>query len=171
MNALERLQQRLATRFPEASIAIDRAETETGSWFLDVTLQGHLVVVEWRPDRGLGISTPSDDDFGSKPDEVYESEDAARDRVVELLLGQIRTVPDLRLQKIRESCRLSQADVAQRLRINQGAVSRLERRRDMRIGTLRNLISAMGGELELLAQFPDRTVRIQIDDLLNPETP
>lgn len=169
MNSLEHLRMRLAARFPGASLKIDKPETETGSWWLDAELQGHLVVVEWRPDRGFGISTPTRDDFGAKPDEVYECEDAARDRVVELLLGQIRTVPGLPLQKIRESQRLSQNEIAQRLSINQGAVSRLERRNDMRIGTLRNLISAMGGELELLAQFPDRTVRIHIEELLNRE--
>jgi DNA-binding transcriptional regulator YiaG len=170
MNALERLQGRLAARFPDAVLAIDRPATETGSWWLDARLQGHLVVVEWRPERGFGISTPSKDDYGSKPHEVFEVADSAYDRLVELLLSQTRTIPDQPLRKIRESRRLSQVELARRLRINQGALSRLERRTDMRLGTLRNLISAMGGELELLAQFPDRTVRIQIDELLERES-
>ena len=100
---------------------------------------------------------------------MFDSEDAAHGRLVELLLSQTRTVPDQPLRMIRESRKLSQVELARRLRINQGALSRLERRTDMRLGTLRNLISAMGGELELLAQFPDRTVRIQIDELLERE--
>jgi DNA-binding transcriptional regulator YiaG len=169
MNDLEQLRGRLANRFPDASLAIDVPDADTGTWFLDAGLQGHLVVVQWRDDRGFGITTPTRDDFGSKPHELYDCADAAYKRVVELLLSQTRTIPGLSLPKIRESCGLSQADIAQRLRINQGAVSRMERRGDMRLGTLRNLISAMGGELQLLARFPDHTVEIQIDQLLNGE--
>lgn len=167
MNDLERLVKCLTARFPAASLAIDRPAVESGGWFLDATLQGHLVVVEWRTDRGFGVSTPSEDDYGAKPDEVYGTVTAAYDRVVELLLSQTGTVPGLTLQQIRDSRRLSQTEIAQRLQINQGAVSRMERRGDMRLGTLRNLIAAMGGELQLLARFPDHTVEIQIDQLLN----
>lgn len=166
MNDLERLRGRLAERFPDASLAIDKPAIETGGWFLDAELQGHLVVVEWRADRGFGVSTPSEDDFGTKPDEVYPGCEAAYKRVVELLLSQTRTIPGLSLPRIRESLGLSQSEIAQRLRINQGAVSRLERRGDMRVGTLRNLIAAMGGNLKLTAEFPDRCVDIQIDQLL-----
>lgn len=166
MNDLDRLRERLAERFPHASMVIDRPKAETGSWFLDAGLQSHLVVVEWRADRGFGISTPSEDDFGAKPDEVYECADAAYKRVVDLLLSRTRTVPGLSLPRIRESRGLSQNEIAQRLQINQGAVSRLERRGDMRVGTLRNLIAAMGGNLKLIAEFPDRCVDIQIDQLL-----
>jgi DNA-binding transcriptional regulator YiaG len=167
MNDLEQLRDRLANRFPNASLAIDAPDVDTATWFLDAELQGHLVVVQWRVDRGFGISTPARDDFGAKPHELYESLEAAYDRVVELLLSQTRTIPGLSLPRIRESRGLSQTDIAQRLRINQGAVSRLERRGDMLVGTLRNLISAMGGRLKLIAEFPDRCVDIQIDQLLN----
>lgn len=167
MNEVDRLKECLAARFPTASVTIDPPDVESGGWFLDATLEGHLVVVEWRADRGFGVSTPSKDDYGVKPDEVYQTAEAAYNRIVELLLSQTTTVPGLTLQQIRDSCQLSQAELAQKLRINQGAVSRLERRSDMRIRTLRNLISAMGGELKLLAEFPDRTVCIQVDQLLN----
>jgi DNA-binding XRE family transcriptional regulator len=167
MNELECLKERLAARFPTASLTIDRPGVASGGWFLDATLQSHLVVVEWRADRGFGVSTPSEDDYGAKPDEVYGTADAAYNRIVELLLSQTNTVPGLTLQQIRDSRQLSQAELAQKLKINQGAVSRLERRSDMRLRTLRNLISAMGGELQLLARFPDRTVEIQVDQFLN----
>ena len=167
MNELEHLKERVAARFPTACVSVDRPDAESAGWFLDATLQGHLVVVERRSDRGFGISTPSEDDFGTKPDEVYETAEAAYDRVVELLLSQTRTIPGLTLPKLREQRGLSQTELAQRLQINQGAVSRLERRGDMLVGTLRNLVSAMGGRLKLIAEFPDRCVDIQIDQLLN----
>jgi len=169
MNDLEHLKERLAVRFPDATLTIDKAETATGSWWLDAELLGHAVVIEWRADRGFGVSTPTPDDYGSKPHEVYETADAAYCRVVDLLLSQTWTVPGLTLQQIRDSRHLSQAEIASRLRINQGAVSRMERRSDMRLGTLRTLISAMGGELQLLARFPDRTVEIQVDQLLSDD--
>ncbi|HEX2079540.1 MAG TPA: XRE family transcriptional regulator [Longimicrobium sp.] len=166
-NDLEQLKERLEARFPDASLTMDRPESETGTWWLDARVQGHLVVIQWRPDRGYGISTPTRDDYGSKPHELYDCADAAYKRAVDLLLSQTRTVPGLSLQKIRESRGLSQVAVAQKLQINQGALSRLERRTDMRLRTLRNLISAMGGELQLFAEFPNHTVRIQIDQLLS----
>jgi hypothetical protein len=171
MNGLEQLEERLRVRFPDASFTIDCPELEAGTWFLDARLHGYLVVVQWRGDRGFGVSTPTRDDFGTKPHELYECLDAAYDRVVELLLSRTPTIPGLTLPKLRELRGLSQTDVAQRLRINQGAVSRLERRGDMLVGTLRNLVSAMGGQLKLIAEFPDRCVDIQIDQLLGREAP
>lgn len=171
MNDLEQLRERLANRFSSASLTIDRPQLDTGTWFLDAELQGHVVVVQWRADRGFGVSTPSRDDFGSKPDELYDGADAAYDRVVQLLLSQTPTIPGLTLPGVREALGFSQTDVAQRLQINQGAVSRLERRGDMLVGTLRNLVTAMGGQLKLIAEFPDRRVDIKIDQLLNGDAP
>jgi hypothetical protein len=171
MNDLQQLRQRLADQLPSASLGIDAPGLDTGTWFLDAELQGHLVVVQWRGDRGFGVSTPTRDDFSAKPHELYECLDAAYERVVELLLSQTRTIPGLTLPKLRELRGLSQTDIAQRLQINQGAVSRLERRDDMLVGTLRNLISAMGGRLKLIAEFPDRCVDIQIDQLLDGGAP
>ncbi|HEX6040207.1 XRE family transcriptional regulator [Longimicrobium sp.] len=165
MNALECLRERLGTRFPDAELSIDKAETDTGSWFLDATLQEYMLVVEWRPDRGFGISTPSPDDYGAKPDEVYVELNAAYERIKALLLSQTPTKPPVRatLPELREAQKLSQAELANRLSINQGACSRMERRNDMLVGTLRNVVAAMGGELRLVAEFPDRTVYIDLD--------
>ncbi len=46
------------------------------------------------------------------------------------------------------------------LNVNQAAVSKLERRTDMYVSTLREFVRAMGGELEITARFPEGTVRI-----------
>lgn len=165
MNDLEQLTARLAERFPEASLTIDRPAGEAGAWWLDARVQGHLVVVQWQADRGFGVSTPTRDDYGSKPHELYGCTEAAYKRVVELLLSQTRTVPFRSLPRIRASRRLSQAELANRLSINQGACSRMERRSDMLIGTLRNVIAAMGGELHLVARFPDETVYIDLESV------
>jgi DNA-binding XRE family transcriptional regulator len=65
------------------------------------------------------------------------------------------------LREIRKARRRSQAKVAKKLHINQAAVSKVERRTDMYVSTLRSFIEAMGGTLEIIAQFPgSRPVRI-----------
>jgi hypothetical protein len=167
MTEIESLRTRLLRRFPEAIAEIDPPATTTGSWFLDVVLQGHTVVIEWSRERGFGLATPSEADYGTGPDEVYPELNDAYSRVVELLVGQLRTSPPtLPLPRIRETQRLSQVELAKRLGINQGGLSRLERRTDMLVGTLSKLIAAMGGELEMYARFPDRLIRISAEDLL-----
>lgn len=64
------------------------------------------------------------------------------------------------LDELRKDLRISQEQLAERLQRAQGNVSRSLRRTDMRVSTLRQVIEAMGGELELVAHFPDRDVRI-----------
>lgn len=64
------------------------------------------------------------------------------------------------LQELRQAKALSQVDLAERLNVKQAAVSKLERRDDMYVSTLREYIRAMGGDLEIIARFPDGDVRI-----------
>lgn len=64
------------------------------------------------------------------------------------------------LQELRHARHLSQEQLATVLHVQQGSISKLERRTDMYISTLRNFIRAMGGELEINAVFPDGTVSI-----------
>jgi DNA-binding XRE family transcriptional regulator len=63
---------------------------------------------------------------------------------------------EMSLAQLREACMRSQVQLAEKLGIQQAAVSRLERRTDMYISTLRHLIASMGGTLRIVAQFPDR---------------
>lgn len=58
------------------------------------------------------------------------------------------------LRDIRKARKRSQTKVAKTLKINQAAVSKLERRTDMYVSTLRSYVEAMGGELEIIARFP-----------------
>jgi len=60
------------------------------------------------------------------------------------------------LQEIRKARELTQKDVAKKLKISQDGVSRLEQRTDVMLSTLRKYVEAMGGRLNLVAQFPDR---------------
>jgi DNA-binding XRE family transcriptional regulator len=73
------------------------------------------------------------------------------------------------LAELREAQDLTQAQLAERLGIDQGAVSKIERRTDMYLSTLRNVIQAMGGQLELTALFP--TGRVQVLTFRNANRP
>ena len=66
----------------------------------------------------------------------------------------IRTEATLR--SLREAQNLTQTSIAEILKIRQEQVSRLEQRSDMFISTLRKFIRAMGGELYLIADFPEK---------------
>lgn len=66
----------------------------------------------------------------------------------------------LRLADLRRARKLTQAEMAERLDIRQVSVSRLEARADVRVSTLRSVVEAMGGELDVIARFPDGTYRL-----------
>jgi hypothetical protein len=67
---------------------------------------------------------------------------------------------DMPLNELRAARNLTQEHLAAILRIKQSNVSKMERRTDMYIGTLAKFIEAMGGQLEIRANFPDGSVRI-----------
>lgn len=68
---------------------------------------------------------------------------------------------EMPLNELRAARQLTQESLAKSLGINQAAVSKMERRTDMYISTLREFVVAMGGELEITARFPDGAIRIQ----------
>jgi DNA-binding transcriptional regulator YiaG len=73
---------------------------------------------------------------------------------------------ELTLRELRNALELTQAQVGEALGIGQEHVSRLEQRSDMLLSTLANTVKAMGGELSLVVQFPDRPpVNLTIDRL------
>ena len=73
------------------------------------------------------------------------------------------------LRQLRRARECSQAEVGKMLRINLAAVSKLERRADIDLSSLREYIEAMGGTLEIVARFPDQAVRIMRFEALDSE--
>jgi DNA-binding XRE family transcriptional regulator len=67
---------------------------------------------------------------------------------------------DLPLQELRHARELTQATLAETMDCGQDEISKLERRADMLVSTLRRYVEAMGGSLEIVATFPDGEVRI-----------
>jgi ribosome-binding protein aMBF1 (putative translation factor) len=66
-----------------------------------------------------------------------------------------REVAEMPLRELRRARELSQARLAETLEMTQSEVSKIERRTDLYLSTLRSYIEAMGGELEIIARFPD----------------
>lgn len=70
---------------------------------------------------------------------------------------------ELELRELRKALNVTQQQLAERLGVEQSSVSRAERRRDLLVSTLRSIVEAMGGELEVRARFPDAEVSIQFE--------
>lgn len=67
---------------------------------------------------------------------------------------------EMPLQELRQARSMSQERLAEVLDTKQANISRIERRADMYVSTLRSYIEAMGGELNIVAKFPDGQVQI-----------
>ena len=94
-----------------------------------------------------------------------------RDRIDAMTKDMLAEMP---LHELRRARQLSQEQLADVLDIKQGSVSKLERRTDLYISTLRRYVEAMGGELTLQARFPEGSVTItqlgQIEESDNEPT-
>ena len=79
---------------------------------------------------------------------------------------------EMSLRDLRKARQLTQQRMAELLGIGQDGISRIEKRSDLLISTLRNYVARMGGELELVARFPDRPP-VLLQDLaeLSPRRP
>lgn len=64
------------------------------------------------------------------------------------------------LQELRQTRHLTQQELANILNVNQAALSKMENQTDMRVSTLRKLLAAMGGNLKIIAEFPEGEVVI-----------
>jgi DNA-binding XRE family transcriptional regulator len=72
-----------------------------------------------------------------------------------------RAIKDaLRLGELRSELGVTQVEMARQLDVTQANVSRIEHEEDLYLSTLRSYVEALGGELELRAVFPDRTVQL-----------
>ena len=65
------------------------------------------------------------------------------------------------LRAVREIAGKTQTEAAKLLETTQSELSRLERRDDYKLSTLRRFVEAMGGELEIVARIGKRTVRLR----------
>lgn len=82
-----------------------------------------------------------------------ERREKIEDKAQAMLIG-------MALQELRQARQLTQQDLANVLNVNQAALSKMENQADMRVSTLRKLLLAMGGNLKIIAEFPEGEVVI-----------
>jgi transcriptional regulator with XRE-family HTH domain len=71
-----------------------------------------------------------------------------------------KAIQEMALDELRSARQLTQSELADVLKVDQGSISKLERRTDMYISTLRRYVEAMGGSLQIRAVFPEGEVQI-----------
>jgi DNA-binding XRE family transcriptional regulator len=82
---------------------------------------------------------------------------AAQARASEMTKVMLAEMP---LTELRKARGLTQATLASLLHVEQPSIAKMEKRTDMYLSTLRNLVQAMGGDLVVTAKFPEGEVRI-----------
>jgi len=72
------------------------------------------------------------------------------------------SLEEIRLYELRHAEAVSQAELAGRLEVTQGAISKFEHSDDVRVSTLRQYLDALGARLELMAVFDDEERRVPL---------
>jgi DNA-directed RNA polymerase specialized sigma subunit len=88
-------------------------------------------------------------------DDIIRKLKPAQRKKVEARAAQL-VAEEMTLRELRHARKLTQVRIAKTLGITQDSVSRLEKRSDLLLSTLRKTVKAMGGKLSLVAEFPDR---------------
>ncbi|MFN0077204.1 MAG: helix-turn-helix domain-containing protein [Prosthecobacter sp.] len=151
----------LETMHPSLSVVFEKGGDKTGDWWLDVGHRSGSFTVHWEPKTGFGLHPASDEAvFGELPPERYADTAMVLRRVEQLVDdGQVGVVG---LRDLREVQGLSQAELANRLGIQQAAVSKVERRQDLHLDTLSAIVKALGGTLEMKVRFPGGEVPLRM---------
>jgi len=147
---------------PNARVDVDKPRNPDGEWMLDIASGRFRTTVAWRPSLGFGFFTSEEQGIGDRPDEIYRKAEDAYTRLCQLMerAESKSSLSSMLLGELRQLVGTPQTELAEKLDINQAAISRLENREDMLLGSLIAYIEAMGGELELRARFRDFEARI-----------
>ena len=154
---LQVLSDRIRARFPAVESAIDAAlDAERGVSILDLLLDDQRVTVGWSSQRGFGVSSRNDIEYGEGPDEIFDSVEDAAARIVALLLSHTHTAPPAPagLAELRQRLGFTQVALAKRMGVKQASISKLERREDTRLSTLGAYMKAMGSKFQVVATTP-----------------
>ncbi|HWO20467.1 MAG TPA: helix-turn-helix domain-containing protein [Kofleriaceae bacterium] len=158
------LAEQLRARIPDVDLKVHAPSGKGKVWWIDATFRRYSVAIEWSKEDGFGLSTPTEDDYGSAANEVYVDADEAVDRTVQLLKTgyKARARREMHLKALREHRKVSQESLARLMQLSQAAISKTERRGDMLLSTLQSFIEALGGELHISAKFPTETIELDL---------
>ena len=80
-----------------------------------------------------------------------------RNRVDEI---KAELLQEMRLYELRRARRLTQEELAKKLNVKQPAIAKMEKRTDVYVSSLRSYIEAVGGQLRIIAEFPEGEIEI-----------
>lgn len=155
LNPIEKIESSILNRFSTAETALDSPENGNGSWFLDVDLNAYSLIIEWHPQKGFGITSNSEIEYGEGVDEVYDNLAEVEKRILGLLLSQTKTKSPTTLKEIREEMGITQRELGNSLNTSQVSIAKLEKMSNPKLSTLQKYASGLGGDLAILISFPN----------------
>ncbi|HEV8542595.1 MAG TPA: helix-turn-helix transcriptional regulator [Verrucomicrobiae bacterium] len=161
-NLIAEFQDRLAGKVPESAVKLDASESGDQRW-LEIRARNKRLTLEYLAKTGFGIFRRNAG-FGEGPAEVYRTAELAADRVAQLIASGKKRRETLSLKDLRELYGCSQVQLADKIVVQQAAISRFEQRSEVKLGTLAAAVKALGGELEVRAHFRDCDVPISLND-------
>jgi transcriptional regulator with XRE-family HTH domain len=159
---IEQLRKYIKATHPQAAVTLTPPLNKEGVWSIDLACGDKRLAIEWSLATGFGVSSVSDESYGERPDETFQSLEGVQRRITELLTRDERTAPPLGvlLSRLREIRGYTQEQLASKLGVRQATVSGMERRDDIQFSTLRRTIKALNGSLEIFVVFLDARYRL-----------
>lgn len=156
---VENFKKLVSEKLPRCLVKVDAPDRAGGNWWLDISMGRKRFTLEYRPAKGFGLFN-KDAGYGEGPAEIYRTPELMAKR-----LGQLMTTGNdknfkLNLKDIRELYGQSQVKLARKVGVKQSAISRFEKRGEVKLSTLTSAIKALGGQLEVRARFSDADVPV-----------
>ena len=159
--SIEQLKRLLKESLPQCAMSVDAPDDAGGNWMLDVSMGRKRHTLEYRPGKGFGLFH-GDAGYGAGPAEIYRTPERAAQRLAQLMAASKGKGSHLNFKDIRELYGHSQVQLARKVGIKQSAISRFEKRDEVKLSTLAAAIKALGGKLEVRAHFADSDVPISL---------
>lgn len=149
------------SEIPGAEVTIRKPRPGRGEWRIAVQDGGFATTVTWTEDIGFGFRL-DEAAQATRPSEAYGDPKLAAIRLRMLRDAFLAhgALAAMSLADVRKLIGRKQRDVAVRLVASQASVSRLESRRNPTLGTLRDFVEAIGGQLEVRVRFPEVDVQL-----------
>lgn len=158
---IENLKRLLTEMLPHSHVKVDEPERDGGNYWIDVSMGKKRHTLEYRPGKGFGLFH-EDAGYGEGPAEIYRTAERAAQRVAQLMAATNGKAIHLGLKDIRELYGHSQVTLAKKAGVKQPAISRFEKRGEVKLSTLAATIKALGGKLEVRAHFADADFPISL---------
>lgn len=165
---IERLKSLLSGLLPGCRVNVDEPERAGGNYWVDVSVGKRRHTLEYRPKIGFGLFC-GDAAPGEGPAEIYRTAERAARRVAQLMVAGHGKAGRMGLKDMRELYGHSQISLAKKAGVEQPAISRFEKRGEVKLSTLAATIKALGGRLELRARFSDADFPIALSKSKGPD--